>query len=145
MRQQGDVIHNSLLLHNTPMRSVCKLGRQLVFESGAAVAEPRLHSKDSTQSGIQRRYRPVTPVCQTLRLRDLDKCFHRDHELPGLRRSPTEVRSDGGKHRPDRVETGGACRGLGPPDATELVRELGVLRHGHRKAKVCGCPGDNAQ
>ena len=51
MRQQGDVIHNSLLLHHTLMRSVCKLGCQLVFGSGAAVAEPRLHSKDSTQSG----------------------------------------------------------------------------------------------
>ncbi|CAL8350261.1 unnamed protein product [Boreogadus saida] len=109
MRQQGDVIHNSLLLHHAPMRSVCKLGRQLVFGSG-------------------RRYRPVIPVCQTLRLRDLDKCFHQGTEPPGLCRSPTEVRADGGKHRPDRVETGGACRGLEPPDATELVRALGVLR-----------------
>ncbi|CAL8283952.1 unnamed protein product [Boreogadus saida] len=122
MCQQGVVIHNSLLLHHTPMRSVCQLGRQLVFGSGAVAAEPRLHSKDGTQSGVQRRYRPVTPLCQTLRLPDLDKCFHRGPELPGLRRSPTEVRSDGGKHRPDRVETGGACRGLEPPDATELVR-----------------------
>jgi hypothetical protein len=84
---------SSLLLHQTLMRSVCKLSRQLVFGSGAAVAEPRLHSKDSTQSGIQRRYRPVTPV-----------------------------------------ETGGACRGLEPPDAMQLVRALGGLRHGHRKA-----------
>ncbi|CAL8350245.1 unnamed protein product [Boreogadus saida] len=48
---------------------------------------------------------------------------------------PTEVRADGGKHRPDRVETGGACCGLKPLDATELVRALGGLRHGHRKAK----------
>ncbi|CAL8254467.1 unnamed protein product [Boreogadus saida] len=125
MCTQGNVVHDSLLLHHALMRPVHELGRQLVFGSGAAAAEPRLHSKDSAQDPAavppcNWRYRPV---CQTLRLRDLDECFHLGSELPGLRRSPTEVWSDGGKHRPDRVETGGRCHGNKPPDSMQLLSE----------------------
>ncbi|CAL8294834.1 unnamed protein product [Boreogadus saida] len=117
-----------------PLTAACDGGGRGCWSLGAGQRSlsPGFTPK-TAHGGIQRRYRPVTPVCQTLRLRDLDKCFHRGPEPPGLRRSPTEVRSDGGKCQPDRVETGGECRGLEPPDAMQLVRALGGLRHGHRQ------------